>query len=376
MQLGEEAGDAIEQWAGARTRDEVFRVLQEHSAPAGPVLRPSEVMNSEQMQVREFFDRLEHPVADSARYPQFAAPLEWRGANRQNGRSAARLFNSSSHKPPSLALEPRSGQTSRSHLMTTTTNGSYGHHGLLQAAERPGPLSGKRIIDFTWAWAGPYGSMQLALLGAELIKIESATRIDHSRQRSLAMGSFKGGVNQAPMFNEVNLQQVLDPTQPENRRRQASDPRSRTHRRRRDRQLPARHSLEKLGLGYEDLRQVNPDIVMVSASALGATGPERNYTGYAPTFAALSGLSYLSGEPQEPPVMMGGSIDLRAGTTAAAMAMLAGIQLPRQNRTGTVHRRLVLRGDRDAYRGGVSPCRSARPRRRSDRQRTPSVCTP
>jgi len=92
LELGEEASDAIEQWAGAHTRDEVFRALQENSAPAGPVLRPSEVMNSEQMQVREFFDRLEHPLADSARYPQFAA--RWNGARRVQ-RTAAPLFGSS-----------------------------------------------------------------------------------------------------------------------------------------------------------------------------------------------------------------------------------------------------------------------------------------
>ena len=59
--------------------------------------------------------------------------------------------------------------------MTTTSNGTNtlngqhdlnGHFGPVAPATRPGPLSGKRIIDFTWAWAGPYGAMQLALLGA------------------------------------------------------------------------------------------------------------------------------------------------------------------------------------------------------------------
>ncbi len=212
----------------------------------------------------------------------------------------------------------------------TTTNGyeaqngqQSGQQGLLPPAIRPGPLSGKRIIDFTWAWAGPYGAMQLALMGAELIKIESATRIDHSRQRSLAMGSFAGGVNQAPMFNEVNLNKysIQLNLKTAGAKRVVRDL-ARTADGAIDNFRPG--TLQKLGLGYDDLRRENPNIVMISASALGATGPERGYTGYAPTFAALSGLSYLSGEPEEPPVMMGGSIDLRAGT-AAAMAMLAGL---------------------------------------------------
>ena len=93
LALGEEAGEAIEEWAASRTRDEVFRALQTNSAPAGPVLRPSEVMNSEQMQERGFFDLLEHPVAERSRYPQFAA--RWNGARRAP-RSAAPLLGSSS----------------------------------------------------------------------------------------------------------------------------------------------------------------------------------------------------------------------------------------------------------------------------------------
>ncbi len=205
-----------------------------------------------------------------------------------------------------------------------------GHRGLQRPGARRGPLSGKRVIDFTWAWAGPYGAMQVALLGAETIKVESATRIDHSRQRSLAMGSFAGGVNQAPMFNEVNLNKYsIQLNLKTEGAKQVIRDLARSADGAIDNFRPG--TLDKLGLGYDDLSAINPQIVMVSASALGATGPERHYTGYAPTFAALSGLSYLSGEPDEPPVMMGGSIDLRAGTTAA-LAMVAGFHY--RERTG------------------------------------------
>ena len=205
-----------------------------------------------------------------------------------------------------------------------------GTHAALQPRAHRGPLAGYRIVDFTWAWAGPYGAMLLALLGAETIKVESATRIDHSRQRSLAMGAFKGGLNQAPMFNELNLNKMSiqlnlkteGAKQVVRDLAAASDGAI-------DNFRPG--TLDKLGLGYEELRKVNPEIVMTSASALGAAGPERNYTGYAPTFAALAGLAWLSGEPEEPPLMMGGSIDLRAGT-AAAFAMIGGLHY--RERTG------------------------------------------
>ena len=215
----------------------------------------------------------------------------------------------------------------------TTANGATGTGngtGLQPPAVRRGPLSGRRIIDFTWAWAGPYGAMLLALLGAEVIKVESATRIDHSRQRSLAMGSFAGGLNQAPMFNELNLNKLsiqLNLKTPG--AKQVIRDLAATSDGAIDNFRPG--TLDKLELGYDNLRQSRDDIVLVSASALGASGPERNYTGYAPTFAALAGLAYLSGEPEEPPLTMGGSIDLRAGT-AAALAMVAGIYY--RERTG------------------------------------------
>ena len=210
-----------------------------------------------------------------------------------------------------------------------TSNGANGQFPLASIAHR-GPLAGRRIIDFTWAWAGPYGAMLLALLGAEVIKVESRTRIDHSRQRSLAMGAFRGGVNQAPMFNELNLNKLsIQLNLKQEGAKQVVRDLAATADGAIDNFRPG--TLDKLGLGYAALREQREDIVLVSASALGASGPERNYTGYAPTFAALAGLAYLSGAPDEPPLTMGGSIDLRAGT-AAAFAMLAGLHY--RDRTG------------------------------------------
>ena len=103
MELGEAAGNEIERWAAARTRDDVFRALQSNSAPAGPVLRPSEVMNSEQERVRGFFDELEHPVAPTGRYPQFAA--HWNGAQR-SPRFSAPLLGSSTNDVTRAHLAP------------------------------------------------------------------------------------------------------------------------------------------------------------------------------------------------------------------------------------------------------------------------------
>jgi benzylsuccinate CoA-transferase BbsF subunit len=64
---------------------------------------------------------------------------------------------------------------------------------------------------------------------------------------------------------------------------------------------------------------------MLSSSAVGATGPEGNYAGYAPTFACLSGIASISGHPDEPPTALSGSVDLRVGTSSA-FAVLAALR--------------------------------------------------
>jgi len=197
-------------------------------------------------------------------------------------------------------------------------------------AEREGPLAGIRVTDFTWAWAGPQGSLLLSMLGAEVIKIESQARLDHARVHSLTAGSLDGGIDESPIFNDLNLGKrslTLNLRKPEARELvkrlvEKSDVALQNMR-------PG--VLDRMGLGYEDLRETKPDLIMLSSSAVGATGPERSYAGYAPTFACLSGIADISGHPDEPPNPLSGSVDLRVGT-AAAFAVLAA--LIHRRRTG------------------------------------------
>ena len=192
------------------------------------------------------------------------------------------------------------------------------------------PLDGVRIVDFTWAWAGPYATLLLAMLGAEVIKVESHRRLDHTRLRSLMTGPMMGGPNQSTVFNDINLNKLsltLNLTQARaieiaKRLVKVSDVVIQNMR-------PG--VMERLGLGYEVLRKVRPDIIMLSSSAVGTTGPERTYVGYAPTFAAHSGLAYVSGYTDGPPSTLTGAIDTRVGTTAA-FAILAALNY--RQRTG------------------------------------------
>jgi len=192
------------------------------------------------------------------------------------------------------------------------------------------PLEGIRILDFTWAWAGPYATLLLALLGAEVIKIESQQRLDHTRLRSLMTGPAMSGPNQATVFNDLNLNKLsltLNLTQPKaieivRRLVTMADVVIQNMR-------PG--VLDRLGLSYEILKAEKPDIIMLSSSAMGATGPERTYVGYAPVFCAISGLANASGYSDGPPSTLSGAIDTRVATTSA-FAILAALNY--RQRTG------------------------------------------
>jgi benzylsuccinate CoA-transferase BbsF subunit len=90
-------------------------------------------------------------------------------------------------------------------------------------------------------------------------------------------------------------------------------------------------AMARLGLSYEDLVKIKPDIIMLSSSAFGATGPYREYVGYAPHFSAFSGLAYATGYPDGEPNILTGSTDIRSATTSA-FAILAALNF--RQRTG------------------------------------------
>ena len=196
--------------------------------------------------------------------------------------------------------------------------------------ETGGPLSGVRVVDMTWAWAGPHGTQLLAMMGAEVIKVESRARLDHSRLRSLMGGAMKSGPDDSPVFNDLNLNKLsltLDL-----RKEAARDLLGRLVS---QSDVLAQNMrpgvMDRLGLGYDELARGKPDLIMLSQSAVGSTGPERAYAGYAPTFSSLAGIADLTGYPDGPPMPLGGSVDLRVGT-AGALAVIAALY--RRRRTG------------------------------------------
>lgn len=183
-------------------------------------------------------------------------------------------------------------------------------------------LKGIRVADFSWIWAGPYAASLLGYMGAEVIKIESRVRIDQTRKGTIMDTDNFDGLNYSPTFNNANLNKKgvsLDISRPEGAALA--------------REIVARcdivvsnmrpGKMDKLGLGYEDLKKVKEDIIMIESSGFGATGPYRSYAGFAPIFASFGGLAYLTGYGDGEPNVMSGVQDLRAGTLSAFIVLAA-----------------------------------------------------
>ncbi len=185
------------------------------------------------------------------------------------------------------------------------------------------PLDGIRVVDFCWAWAGPYGTLQMAHLGADVIRIESAKRLCPSRLIP-PWPDNESGVNRAGYFNQYNQGKrslTLDLKAPE-----AIDI-AKTLVSKSDIVMNnfASGVMEKLGVGYDVLRRIKSDIIMVSLPGYGTSGPEKDFVSYGPPQVAQSGLSALTGYVGGPPMMAGFSYGDPNGGIHATFAVMAAL---------------------------------------------------
>ena len=179
------------------------------------------------------------------------------------------------------------------------------------------PLAGVRVIDLSWAWAGPFCALNLAHLGADVIRVESSQRPDLYRRLNLSPEDVPTTLNTSGMFNQWHQGKrsiAINMRTPEGIDLV--------------RELVANADvvvqnfatgvLERLGLDYEALKRINPRIILASISGYGQSGPCSNYIGYGPSAAALTGLcsvtGYEGGEAEELGLSMP---DPTSGLTAA-----------------------------------------------------------
>jgi crotonobetainyl-CoA:carnitine CoA-transferase CaiB-like acyl-CoA transferase len=192
------------------------------------------------------------------------------------------------------------------------------------------PFEGIRVIDVTHVLAGPFAAYQLAVLGADVIKVEHPDEPDQSRGTGTDKALNRAGLGTSFLTQASNKRSVTLDLKTE-----------------RDRDILKKlvttadifvenyrpGALDALGLGYDALAAVNPRLIYASFSAFGQTGPRREETAYDHVIQATSGIMAMTGTPDVHPVKLGSpAIDYATGMTGAFALVSALFQRERSGR--------------------------------------------
>ena len=191
------------------------------------------------------------------------------------------------------------------------------------------PFEGIRIIDITHVLAGPFAAYQLGVLGADVIKVEHPDDPDQSRgsgtdpalnHGNMGTGFLTQGSNKRAITLNLKTEQGRDILK---KLVATADVLVENYR-------PG--AFEALGLGYEDLRKINPKLIYASFSAFGQGGPRREHTAYDHVIQSTSGIMAMTGTPEVHPIKFGSpAIDYATGTMGAFALSAALFQ---RERTG------------------------------------------
>ncbi|MDO8491721.1 MAG: CoA transferase, partial [Dehalococcoidia bacterium] len=193
-------------------------------------------------------------------------------------------------------------------------------------------LEGVKVIDLTWVLVGPTTSMYLADYGATVVHVESSIWMDILRQGP----PFKDGVvglNRSGWFNNYNrnkLGMTLNLKHPQGvevfKKMVAwADVVVENF---------AAGVMVRMGLGYQDLARIKPDIIMLSTCMQGQTGPHATHPGYGVQMASLAGISQFMGWPDREPAIIYGAYTDSIVPRFAASAIVAALDYRRRTGKG------------------------------------------
>ena len=272
------------------TKLELYEEAVEKHIPLTPLNDVSDVLEDKQLIERKFWTNIAYSDLDNeVPYPGF-------------------LFITSDEEcqPAIKSRAPRLGENNNEILRELGEIETEKTYSALSGRDipeyKPGftALEGLNVVDFSWAFAGPFIGSYLGDYGANLIKIESNSNLDITRVTSPYKDGVSG-INRSGCFlvaNNSKMSLTLDLKHPK-----------------------AQHIIERLigwadvvvenfgtgvmdrlGLNYEKLKAINPNIIMLSATIQGQTGPRALFTGYGWNTVALTGIGNLTGWPDRSPV--------------------------------------------------------------------------
>lgn len=203
----------------------------------------------------------------------------------------------------------------------------------------PGTLNGLRVVDLTRNVAGPFCTMTLADLGADVVKIERPVTGDDTRE--WRPPAWEGYSTTFLAFNRNKRSLAVDLDRPEGQeivRRLTGEADVLVESFR-----PG--SLDKRGLGYEQMREINPRLIFCSISGFGSRGPKQARPGYDPVVQAFCGIMSVTGNANEPPVRTGPAVvDIGAGLWAAFGILAALLERQKTGRGKLIETSLLETG--------------------------------
>ena len=309
----EAAKAAIARWTGSKTKAELLAVSMERKLLIAPAMTPRDALASPQLQARNFFMNLERPDGQgSAR-----APGAWAHFSRSPLSYKRRA--------------PRIGEHTKEILSKLTSSGASQAKSMPSGKGMSLPLEGVKILDFMWALAGPMATRILADYGATVVRVESSSRLDVTRTLHPMMEG--EGIERAALFHSINIGKkmiTLDIAKPEARELvfdlvKWADVVCESF-------VPG--TMKKLGFEYETFRRVKPEIIMLSTSLMGQTGPISNFAGYGNLGAAVGGFHHMAGWEDRPPAGPYGAYTDYMAPRFNAVAILAALEHKRKTGEG------------------------------------------
>ncbi len=276
-------------WSRQHSKHEIAKWGQDKRIPCFPVNTVEDLLRDEHLADRQFFVEIDHPRAGRLTYPG----VPYRFSNTPLPLTARPAPLLGQHHQDVLANPVR--PASRTRPNDSVPAGA-------------GPLAGVRVLDLSWIIAGPTATRFLAMMGAEVIKVGSARRPDPSSR-----GAPFQAYNQSKKYAALNL------SQPEGLELA--------------KQLIAMSDvvienfaagvIERLGLGYEVVSAVKPDIIMVASSGTGHSGPHKDYVAYGSLLQHYTGWNSISGYPNREPIKGGLWADPWVGMELAMVTIAA-----------------------------------------------------
>ncbi len=195
------------------------------------------------------------------------------------------------------------------------------------------PMQGIRVTDFSWFGAGPYVTRLFAAYGAEVIRIESNTKIDGMRWQAPRKPGVTQTYNISGMYNNFNPGKlgitlnlnIAKGIEIARKLVSVSDVVL-------DNFIPG--AMAKWGLTYDDLVKIKPDIIVATMPVMGITGPYTMWRGFGTTIRTVAGIDYITGNPDRPPIGTGMAAfpDFTCNPYHAATAILSALHY--RNKTG------------------------------------------